>query len=1546
MMQEDISEDSSAPIPQGQVPATEFNAEPQQNGPSTGVNESQVHRIMAELLKVRDELAEVKSNRSSVCLPGSQSGSSSFSLGSSVTNPASMKLLSTIDKLQIPDDTRWQGGSDKRSPEWFLHQVSQITQINSLGHEATFKYFATKCVDISFAGELYDYFQDAIQVANYTEICEKLPSYFIKRFHRAHQPQLLIEQLENKQWAADSQCLDDLVRKFKHVSTQLRLQNMNLLPAVSRMYFIRGLPDKLAVRARDSTRVDDSIEIISSKLHSWCSQYGGDSQFFQPRRVTMAAAVTKPGEAPIPRKLICYFCKQPGHIYQHCPEIKAQASKGREELSHTRSATAEDKPSADEENRESGIPWTRTVRVAAASISRDMTEEVSIRSASAVVCAVHRGLLDTGAERTLCSKRLADEFYRSRVIELDDIDYTPVPLLMADKQRGSALGTINLFIDGIPTPTLILPEVSGDLILSDQLIGNSQRLLNSLVSKLTEHRHTNPQVAQVQIPLHSDWPPVSLTWKSAKRPMNNCRTAQEEAKRLASRLAAQDPALSASYQDVIYTWVKNGWLKEVNRDDVRYCFRHFPVIRSPTGPTQMSRCRLVVNGAPLNKYLNSGDCSHRDLLRILVLWRFANGFASADISSAYMRIAVDRRDSPYLGIAWADKYYLFTSLPMGISPSAAFLQEAVDTYLRNWINREDLENRFNAQILCAPYMDDLTTLVFTSSSELVPNSVEDIVNKDLAAFLGAHQMPVSLEKLLTSADSCKILGTHYHNGMICFEFARWIEHEPGPSPLSRRQMLSIIAALYDPFGLLAEHSVQAKLLLREVGGVRWDAPLNIDLVTRFWAWHARVCQSLPLVEPRLLQRDELIIFCDASRVATGVVVLARCPEGQWRRLLARGSLYKAHQRHWQASSKIELLALKRALDMAVYLIDTLQDALPAESSPSIWVATDSEVNFQRFANNGIIPAISDPWERRTCADCCNIAAKHNIRISHVSGHLNIADGISRGVPKSADLTEQAIFEVKSRQDKMIVPTRIVLDNSSRTRSGKAIWKTNTVRVRPPALQLSERFRNEAKNTTKEEWIHSLQLSDPYYQELEKRGLIQMVNGVGTIDGRQDLNGRPILRIILPACLIENVLMEAHDYSGHLGIQKTLSKLKDVYNFKQMSRHVRKYVGTCDTCQRVKQSPSWKTAPQYLYSDGKVFSVIGVDIMSAGGDRKVLTLTDLYSRYLFAYPISTETAKEVCRVLNKVFLEEGPPKVIVCDNGSAFISSEFNRFADQWNCQISYIPRYAAHYAGFYEKSHHILMQTIIALMIESGDKWKNVLPKAVHHVNRRSFLESDEKSLSPFEVFKARKFDSLAIPVPIEDPRPTEEQVMDNLEQIENEQQEIGKRFEEVWKDMRGRSIGTLRKRMNGPEFKLEVGDPVMVVVPLRHKDKAQPRWEGPYLVEEVITPVKVKVNGRVESIQNLKKYKSRKEAKDHPMIEMRNDGSAENDKEEISEGERGILENSDGSYRSKERPVLPKRKAAIDAMEALSANKRARVEIVGLVRAELLNPRGRLLWL
>ena len=143
----------------------------------------------------------------------------------------------------------------------------------------------------------------------------------------------------------------------------------------------------------------------------------------------------------------------------------------------------------------------------------------------------------------------------------------------------------------------------------------------------------------------------------------------------------------------------------------------------------------------------------------------------------------------------------------------------------------------------------------------------------------------------------------------------------------------------------------------------------------------------------------------------------------------------------------------------------------------------------------------------------------------------------------------------------------------------------------------------------------------------------------------------------------------------------------------------------------------------------------VDILpnlpSSSGYQHIITMMDVFSRYLFAYPTQDMTAKTVARCIIDVMTRHCYlPTVILTDKGSQFRSEVINQIAQTLDIRISH-----AQTIGILERTHASLKT---ALKISTGERrsmWHKYVQIAVMNYNT-SYHESS--GCEPTTVFHGR----------------------------------------------------------------------------------------------------------------------------------------------------------------------------------------------------------------
>ena len=155
------------------------------------------------------------------------------------------------------------------------------------------------------------------------------------------------------------------------------------------------------------------------------------------------------------------------------------------------------------------------------------------------------------------------------------------------------------------------------------------------------------------------------------------------------------------------------------------------------------------------------------------------------------------------------------------------------------------------------------------------------------------------------------------------------------------------------------------------------------------------------------------------------------------------------------------------------------------------------------------------------------------------------------------------------------------------------------------------------------------------------------------------------QILLPKHLLKEILQAIHGTAHrHPGISKMLQKIHQKYYYPGIAKHVNEWVEGCETCARDKRVPNTTITPELLNLrewDLGPEDAMQIDVLpnlpASGGYQTVRTAIDVFSRYLFAYPLIEATATNVAKVIIDIMTKHSYLRTtLITDKRSAFTST--------------------------------------------------------------------------------------------------------------------------------------------------------------------------------------------------------------------------------------------------------------------------------------------------
>ena len=306
---------------------------------------------------------------------------------------------------------------------------------------------------------------------------------------------------------------------------------------------------------------------------------------------------------------------------------------------------------------------------------------------------------------------------------------------------------------------------------------------------------------------------------------------------------------------------------------------------------------------------------------------------------------------------------------------------------------------------------------------------------------------------------------------------------------------------------------------------------------------------------------------------------------------------------------------------------------------------------------------------------------------------------------------------------------------------------------------------------------------------------------------------------------EIVIKEVHR-QGHLGENKTWKAFNRKYSTPQGRRKCREVVRTCPECQLGKDYKTKHNPKGHINSSGP-WETVSIDIVGplpvdGKSHRYIVTMMDVYSRYLIATPVKNHTASTVSRCLyESVVAYFGAPRSILSDRGTEFTGLVWESLAQLLGAKIKLTSPYYPQGNSVIERSHRTLSNMLRTMLLErKSEDWSTLLPSVMLYMNSMS---QEKTGVSACEVLFGHN------------PNLPSDISYTPVTSLSNDREGYVKQLKRDLQDIRQKLSKILGHDRDQSVNPFSVGDKVIIaLLPQENTHKFMPKWKGPFLVTKV----------------------------------------------------------------------------------------------------------------
>lgn len=698
-------------------------------------------------------------------------------------------------------------------------------------------------------------------------------------------------------------------------------------------------------------------------------------------------------------------------------------------------------------------------------------------------------------------------------------------------------------------------------------------------------------------------------------------------------------------------------------------------------------------------------------------------FTTLDLASGFHQIEIDKKDIPKTAFSVENGHYEFVRMPFGLRNAPATFQRVMDNIMSGIQNEK-----------CLIYMDDV--IIYSSTLNEHMNRLKEV-------FFRLRKYNLKIQP-----DKCEFLRKEVsYLGHIITE--KGVKPNPDkvaavqrfPVPKNQKEIKSFLgmAGYYRRFipNFAKITKPLTKLLQKDI-----DFNFNSECMESFELLKKTLISSPILIYPNF--EEEFVLTTDASAFALGSV-LSQGPIGK--------DLPIAYASRTLCTTETKYSVIERELLAIIWSVHHFRPylygrrfKLVTDHRPLTWLFSIKDPGSRLARWRLKLEEYDYEIVYKPGKINCNADALSRIRLNHIKESIlfnnkvikedeNSQSSETNNITEEDVLREFQIFQRRHENESLIDYSKITYTNNQLLdRSHKNIivffQKDKVQKLHEEILDdlletntdiSCEKINiiNSSKVRNRDYYIIGL----PFENDLAIEHLFKllMLNKHEIDTSKQyhieNIIDMPILEIFsfifadddLKLTICQNIVTtpdedqrpiiinQYHDGKAnlHRGINETIRRIKEKYNWPNLTKDVETYIKSCDTCARTKAIRKNLSQPLVITETPKTaFERINIDILEIPSRNYLLTIRDELTKFTQAYPIESKSAKNVVNTLLIYFQHYGTPLRIHCDSGCEFNNQLLKDLCLLYDIKLTFSSVGHPQSNGSLERFHSTLLEMI------------------------------------------------------------------------------------------------------------------------------------------------------------------------------------------------------------------------------------------------------------